>query len=170
MSATDRLLAIEEIKQLPLRYGRCISQKDWACVRGLFTEDMAMNGHSIGPEGFVDVMRKVGPYDRVSTVLHTFGSEIEILSPTTARGIVTADFTFYYPPGSSFQPSGKEVVAPGQQTHTDTYYYQTYVKVGDAWKIRTLDHAAFDLRTDSSATTKVFEPKAVDPAGAQPSH
>src|SRR5882757_1018094 len=168
MNPVDKLVAIEEIKQLPLRYGRCISQKDWACVRGVFTPDFTMNGRLMGPEGFINVMHLAGTYDRVATVLHMHGMEIEILSPTTARGIVAADFAFFYPPGSPLQPSGKEVVQPGQQTHTDTYYYQTYTRIDGAWKIRTLDHVSFDLRTDVSATTKVFERAYTTPDGVPP--
>lgn len=168
MSAVDRLLAIEEIKQLSLRYSRCITQKDWECVRGLFTADFVMGGRTTGPEGFIDVMRYAGTYDRVSTVLRAHGAEIEMLSPTTARGIVGADFTFYQQPGQSFENSGKEVVAPGQETHTDTYYYHTYEKVNGIWKIKTLDHVSFDLRADFSGYTRIFERAYVTPEGVPP--
>lgn len=168
VSAVDRLLAIEEIKQLSLRYSRCITQKDWECVRGLFTADFVMGGRATGPEGFIDVMRNAGTYDRVSTVLRAHGAEIEMLSPTTARGIVGADFTFYHPPGQRFAVTGKEVVAPGQETHTDTYYYHTYEKVSGVWKIKTLDHVSFDLRTDFTGYTRIFERAYVTPEGVPP--
>lgn len=116
MSAVDKLLAIEEIRQLPLRYGRCISQKDWDCVRSVFAPNFYyLDGANrvYGPDGFIQVMHERGQYDRVMTVLHIHGHEIEILSPTTARGIVAADYTFYYPLGESFPTTGKESVAPG---------------------------------------------------------
>jgi SnoaL-like domain len=171
MSAVDKLLAIEEIKQLPLRYGRCISQKDWDCVRELFAPDFVMSAGSHqtpGADGFIQVMHDAGTYDRVFTVLHIHGHEVEILSPTTARGIAAADFTFYYPPGQSFPTTGKEVVAPGQQTNTSTYYYQTYEKVDGKWKIRTLDHVSFDLRTDHSPYTVIMPNAYVTPDGVPP--
>src|ERR1700693_5037511 len=94
MSAVDKLLAIEEIPQLPLRYGRCISQKDWDCVRGVFAPNFYyLDGANrvYGQDGFIQVMHERDQYDRVMTVLHIHGHEIEILSPTTARGIAAAD-------------------------------------------------------------------------------
>lgn len=171
MSAVDKLTAIESIKQLPMRYGRCISQKDWQCVRELFTADFyydCCGGRAVGPEGFIQVMRDAGTYDRVFTVLQTHGSEIEILSPTTARGITAADFTFYYPPGQSFPTTGKEVVAPGQESHTPTYYYQTFEKVDGTWKIKTSDHISFDLRRDFRPYNKMYDRAYVAPDGTQP--
>jgi hypothetical protein len=171
MSAVDKLLAIEEIRQLPLRYGRCISQKDWDCVRKLFAPDFVMSAgpHRIyGDEGFIQVMHDAGTYDRVMTVLHIHGHEVEILSPTTARGIAAAAFTFYYPPGQSFPITGKEVVAPGQQTYTPTYYYQTYEKVDGKWKIKTLDHVSFDLKTEHSPYTFIMPNAYVTPNGVPP--
>jgi hypothetical protein len=157
MSGTDKLLAIEEIKQLSLRYGRCISQKDWVCVRDLFAPEFLFVSRTMTPESFIDIQHSAGTYDRVMAVVHVLGEEIEILSPTTARGIVTGDFTFYYPLGQSFPTTGKEAVAPGQQSHTDTYYYETYEKLDGRWKIKTLDHPSFDLRRDQSAYTRIFE-------------
>jgi SnoaL-like domain len=169
MSAVDRLLAIEEIKQLPLRFGRCTSQKDWNCVRDLFTPDFVMSGHqTTGGEGFIQVMHDAGLYDRVDTVLHIHGHEVEILSPTTARGIAAADYTFYYPLGQSFPITGKEAVAPGQQTYTATYYYQTYEKVDGKWKIKTFDHVSFDLKTDHSPYTVIMPNAYVTPDGVPP--
>jgi len=104
MSAVDKLLAMEEIRQLPLRYGRCISQKDWDCVRGVFAPDFYYGDgphRAYGPDGFIQVMHDAGTYDRVDVVLHIHGHEIEILSPTSARGIAAADYTFYFPIGQS---------------------------------------------------------------------
>jgi hypothetical protein len=171
MSAVDKLLAMEEIRLLPLRYGRCITQKDWVALREVFAPDFYyLDGprRVHGPEGFIQVMRIRGPYDRVNTVLQIHGHEIEILSPGTARGIAAAAFTFYYPLGQPFQTTGEEVVAPGQQTHTSTYYYQTYAKVDGQWKIKTSDHIAFDLRRDFSPYTTIMPNAYVSPDGVRP--
>lgn len=168
LSPVEKLLAIEEIRGLSLRYGRCISQKDWTCVRALFTPNFRMNGHPFNPDGFIDVMRQVGAYDRVVAVLNVHGAEIEILSPKTARGIVAADFTFYFPPDSPYRATGTEIVAPGQQMHTETYYYHTYEKVDEGWKIKTLDHVEADLRTKFSGHTKVFKDAYTTPDGVIP--
>lgn len=171
MSSADRLLALEEIRQLPLRYGRCISQKDWDCVRNVFTPDFyydTARGRAVGPEGFIGVMHDAGTYDRVMTVLHMHGSEIEILSPTSARGITAADFTFYYPLGQSFPTTGKEAVQPGQESHTPTYYYQTFEKLDGVWKIKTSDHISFDLRREFREYVKMNDKAFVTPEGVPP--
>jgi hypothetical protein len=153
MSSVDKLLALEEIHQIPLRYCRCVSQKDWDCWKDLFTADFYYDvprmGRFQGPDGIVDFLKTVGPFDRVNSVFHSHGAEIELLSPTRARGIWGADYMFYYPPGQKYPTNGKEVVAPGEQTHTYTYYYQTYEKVNGKWKIKTSDHITNDLRRDS---------------------
>ena len=153
MAPVDRLLAIEEIRQIPLRYCRCVSQKDWDCWKDLFAPDFYYDvpklGRFQGPDGIVDFLRSVGPYDRISSVFHSHGAEIELLSRTKARGVWGADYMFYYPPGGKFPTTGKELMAPGEQTHTYTYYYQTYEKIGGKWKIKTSDHITNDLRRDS---------------------
>jgi hypothetical protein len=171
MSAVDILLAIEEIRQLPLRYARCITQKDWNALRDVFAPDFYyLDGPDRvhGADGFIQVMRRRGQYDRVMTVLHIHGHEIEILSPTTARGIAAADYTFYYPLGQSFPTTGTESVAPGQQTYTPTYYYQTYEKVDGKWKIKTSDHLSFDLRRDFSNHPVIMPSAYVTPDGVPP--
>jgi hypothetical protein len=128
-----------------------------------------MSGHqTTGGEGFVQVMHDAGLYDRVDTVLHIHGHEVEILSPTTARGIAAADFTFYYPLGQSFPTTGKEVVAPGQQTYTATYYYQTYEKIEGKWKIKTFDHVSHDLKTEHGPYTAIMPNAYVGADGVRP--
>jgi SnoaL-like domain len=172
MTPVDRLLAIEDIKQLPLRYCRCVSQKDWDCWRDLFAPDFYYDVPGLprtqGPDGIIELMRTLGPYDRLVSVFYSHGAEIELLSPTKARGVWAADYMFYYPPNQKYPTTGKEVVAPGQQTHTYTYYYQTYEKIGGQWKIKTSDHISNDLRRDSgpgiSIPTQMPPPKFPDRA------
>jgi hypothetical protein len=161
MTPVDRLLAIEDIRQLPLRYCRCVSQKDWECWKDLFAPDFYYDVPRMariqGPEGIVQFLRDVGPYDRVNSVFNSHGVEIELLSPTKARGVWGADYMFYYPPNQKFETTGKEVVSPGQQTHTYTYYYQTFEKVSGKWKIKTSDHITNDIRRDSGPGIAVPE-------------
>jgi hypothetical protein len=71
-------------------------------------------------------------FDRVKTVSHAYTPEIEILSPTTARGIWACDFLQYWPAGSG-NVEGGEIVTPGHWNHTDGYYHDTYVKIGEGW-------------------------------------
>ena len=139
MSTADRLLAIEDIHQLKARYIRCMDTKDWVCWGGVFAPDFhfkagALEWHT-GKE-MVDSTHLTGLFDRVKTVSHAYTPEIEILSPTTARGIWSVDFLHYWPVGTGGQPTGQEIAAPGTWNHTDGYYHDTYVKIGGRWFIQ----------------------------------
>ncbi len=139
MSAADRLVAIEEIRQLKARYFRYIDQKDWESWRALFAADFVAEGQVVGPDGMIKHIQENGLYDRVGTVFHGHMPEIDILSPTTARGIWAADFRLYYPPGQPYPTTGKEAVLLGKSSHTYAHYYETYVKVDGNWKLQSMD-------------------------------
>ncbi len=157
MSALDKLVAIEEIHQLKARYFRCVDIKDWECWRTqLFAPDFVFDTHSKygvvrGPEEMVELMRFNGLYDRIKTVHTGYMPEIEILSPTTARGIWAADFIHYYPLGQPYQTTGNEVAAPGRENHTYTFYAETYVKLNGKWFIRAMEIQSKPLRVDDKA-------------------
>src|SRR5262245_31039194 len=91
MPAADKLLAIEEIHQLKARYFRCVDTKDWACYQAVFAPDIAFKEESgnirRGPEGKMQMIKESGLYDQMVSVHHGYNPEIEILSPTTAKGI-----------------------------------------------------------------------------------
>lgn len=146
-AAVERLIAIEDIKQLKARYYRCLDTKDWECWRTqVFTPDFAFlnangapQGTARGPQVMIDVITNNGIYDRVKTVHQGHMPEIEILSPTTARGIWQGDFMHTYPVGQPYQTTGREIAAPGLTNHTWTFYKETYEKIGGKWFIKTID-------------------------------
>jgi len=43
MNEIERMVAIEEIKQLKARYFRCLDTKDWLGYQCLYTQDAVMN-------------------------------------------------------------------------------------------------------------------------------
>jgi SnoaL-like domain len=139
MSTADRLMAIEEIHQLKARYMRCMDSKDWVCWQGVFAPDFRFRGgggqewHSA--KEMVRSTHLTGLFDRVKTVSHAYMPEIEILSPTTAKGIWAADFLHYWPAGTG-SVKGGEIAAPGTWNHTDAYYHDTYVKIDGKWLIQ----------------------------------
>jgi hypothetical protein len=138
VSTTDRLLAIEEIHQLKARYIRCLDMKDWACWEGVFAPTFYFkNGNTElrGPKAMVESTHTTGIFDRVKTVHHAHMPEIEILSPTTARGTWSADFFHYYP-ADGVTPQGHEIVAPGHWNLVNAFYYDTYVKIDGKWFIQ----------------------------------
>jgi hypothetical protein len=122
------------------------------------------------PRGLIKVMRDAGTYYRVDVVLHIHRHEIELLSPTTARGFAAADYTFYYPPGQSFPTTGHEAygIVPEETLYSPTSYYQTYEKVDGKWKIKTSDHNSFDLKRDFRPYTIVMPNAHVTPDRVPP--
>jgi hypothetical protein len=171
MSAVDKLEAMEQIRLVPLRYSRCITQKDWQCLKNdVFAPDFYYGdgpNRVRGWEGFIDVMKRSGCYDRVFCRVIVSGQEIEFASPTLARGITTADFIYAWM-GGNYPVTGKEVVGPGEESETPTYYYQTYVKVDGKWRLRTNDHVSFDMRRTFNAHVKYKEGAFVGADGSLP--
>jgi hypothetical protein len=139
MSAADKLMAIEEIHQLKARYFRCVDGKDWPCFLDVFAPDVKFKmpgGERQGRADMMQMMHDSGFYDRLVTTHHGFMPEIEILTPTTARGIWTMEDIIYYPAG--LEPkSDKEPLKPGQSLHGYGHYHETYVKIKGKWYIQT---------------------------------
>jgi hypothetical protein len=139
LSPVDRLIAIEDIKQLKARYFRCLDQKDWDCWRSIFASDFIDGTRKEGIDGMFRHLHENGLYDRVKTVHHGGMPEIEILSPTAARGIWAGGSEVYFPLGQHFETTGKEAVAAGKSHHFYTFYYETYVKRDGRWQIQSMD-------------------------------
>jgi hypothetical protein len=154
MSPAEKLLAIEEVRDVPLRYARCTSQKDVECLRNLFSPELevshpAIDGGAIlrGGDGMVKLMQTVGSLtDRMITIIHCYGSEVELLSPTKARARWSGEILSYYPPEQRAAATGKELAAPGEQLRVYTVFYQTFEKLNGQWKIRSNMHV--DLLRD----------------------
>src|SRR6516165_8686431 len=139
MEPVERLMATEEIKQLKARYFRCMDTKDWAGFEQVFAADAVMDmssemrdqttrgGITRGAAQIAAMVRTVvGP---VVTVHHGHMPEIEITSPTTARGIWAMQDFLQMPEGS---PLGmKSMTGYG-------HYTETYELVDGEWRIKTL--------------------------------
>ena len=98
MTDVERLIAVEEIKQLKARYYRCMDTKQWSGWEEVFTADATMDVSEEQPPGSTERMPIVKGRDNiipfvskvlegVVTVHHGHMPEIEITSDTTARGI-----------------------------------------------------------------------------------
>jgi hypothetical protein len=94
LSASEQLLEIEAIKQLKARYFRLMDSKEWLPFSQVFTDDVVVEvsqdkhapGDTIeGRVNVVDFIRKA--VGKATTVHHGHMPEIEILSPTEARGV-----------------------------------------------------------------------------------
>jgi hypothetical protein len=129
MDAAAELVEIEAIKQLKARYCRHLDAKCWEHWRSLFTNDFVSDtsqsgGRVIaGADTFVAFVRKNLGRPSQPTVHQVHAPEIEVTSPTTAYGIWALNDIIGLLPGITLNGYG--------------HYHETYVKVGDDWRIET---------------------------------
>ena len=144
MDANEKLLAIEEIKQLKGRYFRYMDTKDWAGLRTIFCDDARFdaraslstdgNGESgraaesnnwvyEGGETIAEFIK--GAVGDSRTVHHGHCHEIEILSPDDARGVIAMEDQIYDADGQVLT------------LHGCGHYHETYRRVDSRWRIHT---------------------------------
>ena len=145
MDPLERLIAIEDIKQLKARYFRAVDTKDAALLRSVFTDDAtadyrgaatdprsgvnAIPGNTeavvIGAEAIVaGVMTSVAS---LTTVHHGHIPEITVVSDSEANGIIPMVDRLT-------MPADSPIAALDGWGH----YHETYRKEGDGWKIARL--------------------------------
>ncbi|OBK80402.1 nuclear transport factor 2 family protein [Mycobacterium sp. 1164985.4] len=121
------LVEIEAIKQLKARYCRLLDTKDWAAWRTLFADDFLSDtspagGKEIqGADEFVAFTRK--SLRNQATVHQVHAPEIELTSPTTARGVWALEDVVRFGPGVNLRGYG--------------HYHETYEKVDGQWRFKT---------------------------------
>lgn len=123
MDDAAALLEIETIKRLKARYCRYLDTKDWQSWRSLFADDFlsdtsAAGGKVIrGADEFVAFTRK--SLRNQATVHQVHAPEIELTSPTTARGVWALEDVVRFGPGVNLSGYG--------------HYTETYEKVDGQW-------------------------------------
>jgi SnoaL-like domain len=125
MDDATALLEIEAIKQLKARYCRYLDTKDWQSWRSLFADDFLSDtspagGKVIrGADEFVTFTRK--SLRSQATVHQVHAPEIELTSPTTARGVWALEDVVRFASGVNLRGYG--------------HYTETYEKVDGQWLI-----------------------------------
>jgi SnoaL-like domain len=125
MDDATALLEIEAIKQLKARYCRYLDTKDWQSWRSLFADDLLSDtspagGKVIrGADEFVAFTRK--SLRSQATVHQVHAPEIELTSPTTARGVWALEDVVRFASGVNLRGYG--------------HYTETYEKVDGQWLI-----------------------------------
>jgi uncharacterized protein (TIGR02246 family) len=135
MTESERLLAMEEIKQLKARYFRCMDTKDWAGFEAVFAPDVTVDytppgGNSAdwraaGRANVVAFVRQA--LEPAITVHHGHMAEVEVTSPATARAIVAMEDRIWWPEGSR-----------RRKLHGWGHYHETYEKIDGKWLIKTI--------------------------------
>jgi hypothetical protein len=101
------LLEIEAIKRLKARYCRYLDAKDWAAWRGIFADEfVGFTHHSLRSQ---------------ATVHQVHAPDIELTSPTTARGVWALEDVVRFGPGVNLRGYG--------------HYQETNRKVDGDWRI-----------------------------------
>lgn len=129
---------VEAIKQLKARYFRTMDTKDWDGMREVFTDDVVVDTSSSGggvvegADEFLTFLR--GILADVVTVHHGHMPEIELTSPTTARGTWAMEDLLRWPDGTEMRGYG--------------HYHELYEKVDGRWRIKSTTLTR--LRVDTS--------------------
>jgi uncharacterized protein (TIGR02246 family) len=137
---------IEAIKQLKARYMRTVDTKDWEGFRAVFTKDAVWDMRHSGAElvtgaDAIIAYNQVGLADDMISIHQGHMPEIQLTSPTTAKGIWSSEHMHRWPDGSELHGYG--------------FYHETYVKTDGEWRIAT---CRFDeLRADYTPAAKGTE-------------
>lgn len=147
LSDVERLLAIEEIKNLKARYFRAMDTKDWDALGTVFAPDAVFDFREAvidpvdgqdtgqGPEPVVGGDAIVAAISEalstVNSVHHGHMPEIEITSETTA--IAT------WPMEDVIRRLNVDLRPPSAKSGFKGYgyYHETYVRIDGAWRIKT---------------------------------
>lgn len=151
MTDVERLLAIEEIKRLFARRIRAMDTKDWVLYDTCHAPDATLDSFGTLPEehrpaGAVArgknqilamIQKVVDGKVKVTTVHHAHMPEIEITSPTTAKGIWAMEDLLWWQNG-----------AVEEHLRGFGHYHETYEKIGGTWLIKS--RVLTRLRVDST--------------------
>ncbi len=138
MTETERLAAIEAIRDLKAKYWRGVDTGDGALVRSILAEDCVLDfrGCCADPTSGVDFLPEMNVVMRGSeswqaqalegyvTSHQGHQAEIDVTGPDSATAIWTFTDRFFYPPGmkySCFTGYG--------------YYHETYAREAGGWKL-----------------------------------
>ena len=142
MTETDRLAAIEAIKQTKARYWRGVDLCDGELVRSVLAEDCELDyrGCCVDPQSRVDHLPAMNVTLRgrdqwvsdgmaragIVSVHQGHQADIEVTGPDTAKGIWAFTDRMFFPAGGDIS----RLTGYG-------FYHETYVRVGEAWQIKT---------------------------------
>jgi SnoaL-like domain len=123
----DRLINIEDIKQLKARYFRFMDTKDWAALRGVFTDDARMDIDGFVTDGGDAIIAFMsGALAALTTVHHGHMPEITFVDTSNAAGI-WAMYDYVQFPGDGL-PQGFWGYG---------HYHDTYRRQDGEWRIVT---------------------------------
>jgi hypothetical protein len=126
MDDATAALEIEAIKKLKARYCRYLDTKDWQAWRDIFAADFFSDTTPAGGK-VIEGADEFVAFTRTSlrnraTVHQVHAPEIELTSPTTARGVWALEDVVRFAPGVNLRGYG--------------HYTEIYEKVHGQWRIK----------------------------------
>ncbi len=139
MLDAERLEAIEAIKSLMARRVRAMDTKDWALYDTCHAQDATLDSFGTlplehrpagsiasGKDRILDMIRKVVDGKvKLTTVHHAHMPEIDIVSPTTAKGVWAMEDLLWWQNGEILE-----------HLRGFGHYHETYVRIDGAWLIQ----------------------------------
>ena len=126
----QRLLDIEDIKQLKGRYCMCVAKEDWETFESLFADDLQFvttDGTVHEPRsGFMAFHKKNIQDAKLWGVIHCNTPVITITGRDTATGIWGMEDLHVWP--------GSE--GPRRGHHGYGHYHEDYVRLSDGWRFK----------------------------------
>jgi hypothetical protein len=146
MNDVERLLAIEEIKQVKARYFRLMDTKDWEGFATVFATDAnvdyapdqpaARELKATGASNVLALVRWI--VGKAVTIHHGHMAEVEVVSATSAKAIVAMEDLIFWPEG-----------LPNRTLHGWGHYHETYEKIGGKWLIKSLKLTRIKVEMDT---------------------
>jgi hypothetical protein len=142
VSDVEKLVAINEIREVMARYVRHADHKEFEDLAGLFTPDGTYTPHHVDGrvwmhmEGRESIATTISDSVGNAQVLHQlFSYETEVLSPTSATSVVSMADMLIRPEG--------EPVTSNENTAFKTmrgygHYHGDFVKIDGRWYIKKL--------------------------------
>jgi len=149
----NRLIAIEQIRNLHARYWRFVDSQNWDAFGALFTADAGFTEHLTGfhCEGAGEIQAAVAAFlNGATTVHHGHQSEIEVHDDGTADAIFVMEDYLIFPPGAVNPGTG----APMSTLHGYGHYVEKIVKVEGEWRFQQVDLYRVRVETEGSAATE----------------
>lgn len=145
MDDITELKAIEGIRHLEARYARYADEKRWADLADLFVEDGTFASLDVEGNVLVEMMNRADIAVKLGasnagdvTPLHQLStSEIEVLSPTTAKAIWAMADIVIRGENAIPKPGTAGGVPPFRTMRGYGHYHVTYTRVDGTWYIET---------------------------------
>src|SRR3954467_4158295 len=142
LSDVEKLVAINEIREVMARYARHADHKEFEALAGLFTPDGTFTPHKVDGSVWMHMEGRDGIATTISEsvgnaqVLHQlFSFETEMHSPTSATSVVSMADMLIRPDGD---PVASHENTDFKTMHGYGHYHGAFVKVDGRWYIKTL--------------------------------